>query len=209
MRRTEWSDLERALSLHAPLRMDAPSASKAAVALVFRERSAGLELLFIHRAEHPQDPWSGQMAFPGGRAEDGDGDLGLTAVRETAEEIGIDLARDARLLGSLDETRAMSRMRALDLTVTPFVFRLEREAEHALSSEVVGVHWVALDDLLGSRLRGLLDSPYQGYALKFPGFRVGDRTIWGLTYRMFANLQALLEESAERPRHTSLTPGGG
>jgi 8-oxo-dGTP pyrophosphatase MutT (NUDIX family) len=198
VQRTSWGDLERALAWREPARIVAAVASKAAVALVFRERPAGLELLFIHRAEHPQDPWSGQMAFPGGRAEDGDRDLELTAIRETAEEIGLDLARDARRLGSLDETRAMSRMRALDLTITPFVFRLEREAEPVLSAEVDGVHWIPLDDLLGSRFRELMDYPYQGYGLKFPCFRVRGRTIWGLTYRMFANLQTLLEEAAER-----------
>lgn len=208
MRRTGWADLERALALRLPARDAAPVGSKAAVALVFRERARDLELLFIHRAEHPQDPWSGQMAFPGGRAEQGDGELRSTAIRETAEETGIDLGRDARYLGTLDETRAVSRMRAVDLTITPFVFRLEREGEIVLSPEVTDVHWIPLDDLIGSRHRDLMDYPYAGPTLKFPCFRIAGQTIWGLTYRMFANLQALLEEAEERaapqrPMHRS------
>jgi 8-oxo-dGTP pyrophosphatase MutT (NUDIX family) len=39
---------------------------QAAVAMILREGGGGLEALFIKRAEHPLDPWSGHMAFPGG-----------------------------------------------------------------------------------------------------------------------------------------------
>ena len=196
MKPTGWSDLERALALRAPLRLDLQVSRKAAVALVFREGDSGLELLFIHRAEHPLDPWSGHMGFPGGRAEKDDSDLRETAIRETREEIGIDLARSGCSLGSLDEMRAMSRMRALDLTITPYVFRLDEHHAHVLSAEVTSVHWVPLDDLLGPLYRGLLDVSHGGENLSFPCFRVQGKTIWGLTYRMFSNLQALIEEGA-------------
>jgi 8-oxo-dGTP pyrophosphatase MutT (NUDIX family) len=197
MRRTGWGDLERALGLRPPVRLDAAAAGKAAVALTFREGPAGLELLFIHRAEHPQDPWSGQMAFPGGRSEQADADLERTAIRETAEEIGIDLARAGRLLGSLDETRAMSRLRALDLTITPFVFRLLATPVPELSAEVTSVHWIPLDDLLGSGYRELMDHTHDGQRLAFPCFRIQGKTIWGLTYRMFSSLQSLIEDATD------------
>lgn len=195
MTRTGWGDLERALGLRPPVRLDTAVARKAAVALTFREGPAGLELLFIHRAEHPQDPWSGQMAFPGGRSEQADADLERTAIRETAEEIGIDLARAGRSLGSLDEARALSRMRPLDLTITPFVFRLLAAPVPVLSSEVTSVHWIPLDDLLGSSYRELMDYTHDGQRLAFPCFRIQGKTIWGLTYRMFSNLQSLIEEA--------------
>lgn len=195
MRPIGWGDLERALGLRPPARLEGPLTSKAAVALMLRARPSGLELLFIHRAEHPQDPWSGQMAFPGGRSEKGDAGLERTAIRETAEEIGIDLARAGRPLGTLDETRVMTRMRALDLTVTPFVFRLAEAPEPVLSPEVTSVHWIPLDDLLGSGYRELMDYSHDGQRLLFPCFRVQGKTIWGLTYRMFSNLQSLVEES--------------
>jgi hypothetical protein len=64
-----------------------------------------------------------------------------------------------------------------------------------LSDEVTSVHWVPLDDLLGPLYRGLLDYSQGGEALSFPCFRVQGKTIWGLTYRMFSNLQSLIEEA--------------
>jgi len=195
VKRTDWGDLERALGLRPPVRLQGSVTRKAAVALTLREGENGLELLFIHRAEHPQDPWSGHMGFPGGRAEAGDLDLRQTAIRETAEEIGVDLERSAHDLGSLDETRAMSRMRALDLTITPFVFRLDEHHPHVLSLEVTSVYWIPLDDLLGSSYRELMNYTHEGQRLAFPCFRVQGKTIWGLTYRMFSNLQALIEEA--------------
>jgi len=146
-------------------------------------------VLFIRRAEHPQDPWSGQMAFPGGRAEPGDADLRATAVRETREEIGVDLARAADFLGSLDEVRAMARMRPMSLTITPFVFRLREPFEPALSDEVTSLHWLPLGELLGTARRSTMDYAHQGVSMQFPCLRVDELVIWGLTYRMFMSFQ--------------------
>jgi 8-oxo-dGTP pyrophosphatase MutT (NUDIX family) len=68
---------------------------EAAVALVLRTTPAGvIELLFIKRAERHDDPWSGQIALPGGRYDPDDESLEATAVRETFEEVSIDLRRD-------------------------------------------------------------------------------------------------------------------
>ena len=76
----------------------------AAIALVLRPSTVGEpELLMIKRAEFERDPWSGHVACPGGRMDPTDPDLEFTAVRETREETGIDLARDGRVLGTLDD----------------------------------------------------------------------------------------------------------
>lgn len=184
-----WDDVRAALLARAPVEVKDPAAARAAVALVLRDGPRGLEVLFIRRAEHPLDPWSGQVAFPGGRAEAGDPDLRATAVRETREEIGVDLDRAAESLGRLDEVRAVARMRPLNLTITPFVFRLRDPFLPALSDEVTSVHWLPLGDLLGTGRRSTFDYAHQGVSMQFPCLRVEELVIWGLTYRMFMGFQ--------------------
>ena len=183
-----WDDVRRALASRPSQPVAPAGASRAAVALILRDGAAGIELLFIRRADHPQDPWSGQMAFPGGRAEPGDAGLLATAVRETEEEIGLDLARAAEPLGALDEVRAMARMRPMDLTILPFVFRLAGTAELRIGPEVKSVHWISLGALLGTDLRSTMDYVDEGTSLRFPCLRVDEVVIWGLTYRMLLAL---------------------
>lgn len=194
--RSSWDDLRRALASRSPARLGEQVSERAAVALILRESGPGLEILFIRRAEHPEDPWSGQMAFPGGRAEAGDSDLTVTAVRETAEEVGVDLAEAGELLGALDEVRAMARGRPMDLAIAPFVFRLQQPAPMKPGPEVRSVHWIPLDELLGGRWRSTFEYVHQGARLELPCLRFEDLVIWGLTYRMFSSLQSLLDAAA-------------
>jgi len=191
--RVTWADVTQALASRAPTQVAEEVAHRAAVAVILREGAAGLEILFIRRAEHPGDPWSGQIAFPGGRAEPGDADLRVTAIRETAEEIGLDLVAHAEPLGALDEVRAMARMRPMNLAIAPFVFRLVGNSPDLnLSPEVYSVHWLPLEELLRPDRRSLMDYVHQGTALQFPCLRIEGLVIWGLTFRMFSSLEAVL-----------------
>jgi 8-oxo-dGTP pyrophosphatase MutT (NUDIX family) len=189
MERLGWDDVRRAVASRPPVRVDEEVGRRAAVALVLRDGPSGVELLFIRRADHPEDPWSGQMAFPGGRSEPGDVDLQATAVRETAEEIGVDLGHEAEYLGALDEVRAMARLRPVDLAISPFVFRLLGAAALSPNHEVRSIHWIRLDELVREERRSVMDYPVPGSTLQFPCLRVEDVVIWGLTYRMFMGLQ--------------------
>ena len=191
---TSWDDLSRALGGRAPLRVgtDAP---RAAVALVLRDGApGGIELLFIRRAEHEKDPWSGHMGFPGGRAEPGDAGLEATAVRETLEETGLDLADSGVRLGALDEVKALARGRPVDLVIAPFVFRLRRRLDGAPSHEVVSLHWLPLGQLLAPEARSTLQYQYEETVFELPCLRIDGLVIWGLTFRMFENLSLLLRD---------------
>ena len=76
--------------------------TRAAVAVVLGPTPEGLQLLFIERAQHPDDPWSGHIAFPGGRIEADDPSPRAAAERETLEEVGLDLS-NAEYWGRVDD----------------------------------------------------------------------------------------------------------
>ena len=97
---------------------DGPSA---AVAAVMRIGLAGAEMLFIERSSKKGDPWSGQMAFPGGRTAALDEHSLATAVRETKEELDLDLA-NLRPLGRLSDLEGGPRGTRQRLRVTPHLF---------------------------------------------------------------------------------------
>lgn len=190
----DFAQIRAALALRPATRVTEAVRSRAAVAIILKDGTDGLEALFIRRAEHPRDPWSGQVAFPGGRSEPGDADLAATARRETLEEIGLDLERSAELLGALDEVRAMARLRPMDLTIMPFVFRLREAVPAVLSPEVTSLHWLPLRALLDPAAVSTMEYVYESTTLRFPSLDVGGLVIWGLTYRMFTGLAERLRD---------------
>jgi 8-oxo-dGTP pyrophosphatase MutT (NUDIX family) len=190
----DFRQIRAALALRAAERVADAVRSRAAVAIILKEGADGLEALFIRRAEHPRDPWSGQVAFPGGRSEPRDTDLAETARRETLEEIGLDLATAAELLGPLDEVRAMARLRPMDLSIMPFVFRLREAVPTTLSPEVTSLHWLPLRALLDPAAASTTEYVHEAATLRFPSLDVGGLVIWGLTFRMFTSLAERLRE---------------
>jgi 8-oxo-dGTP pyrophosphatase MutT (NUDIX family) len=204
MASVSWDLVHDALRLREPARVAEPVATRAAVAAILRGTGENLELLFMRRAEQQDDPWSGHISFPGGRAEPGEEDPLQTAVRETQEETGIDLGRDAELLGPLDEIRAMARGRPVDLSIAPFVFRLLRSVTGTPNDEVVSLHWLSLAGLLDEECRSTMEFEHEGTTLEVPCLRIDELVIWGLTYRMFDNLRQLVEAAAAGPQ----TAGG-
>jgi 8-oxo-dGTP pyrophosphatase MutT (NUDIX family) len=173
---------------------EAPNAStrRAAVAAILRNAALGPELLFIRRAEHPNDPWSGHMAFPGGREEPGDGDLLATVVRETREEIALDLERSAALIGRLDELPAVARGRRTGLTIAPYVFELTGQVSLEGNYEVAEILWAPLAPLFRGELATTFPYEVAGQRVELPAHKVDGRLVWGLTHRMLEGLFQLL-----------------
>jgi len=171
---------------------DEPGVRKAAVALIFRGGHDGLpELLFIKRAEYPGDPWSGQVAFPGGREESGDHSLQETAARETREETGIDLAREGMVIGVLDDLRPRT-VRLPAVVVRPYVAVLERTEPLELSSEVALAFWIPFD-ALADKASWRDDMVFaRGVQINARVFRHEEHVIWGMTERILAQLLELV-----------------
>jgi len=173
----------------------APEARPAAVSLILHETVAGhrtgLEALFIKRAVMQGDPWSGQIALPGGRREPQDADLFATALRETKEETGIDLTRAARL-GVLDDL--YPRTPTLPpVVVRPFVFAVPSRPPTVTSVEVDHSFWIPLERLLAPGVRHEITLTIRGERRVFPAYDlgVGGEVIWGMTERI---LTPLLEQ---------------
>jgi 8-oxo-dGTP pyrophosphatase MutT (NUDIX family) len=176
--------IRAALATPPPQLLDVPDRPHAAVAVILRgsaDAGGGPELLLIERARREGDPWSGHMAFPGGRMEPGDRDPRAAAERETWEEVGITLA-GAELLGRLDDLPGRHAGRPLALVISAWVYHVESHGPLALSAEVEEALWVPLRSLLDPRHHVEYPTPWAGY----PGILVGtpDRhVVWGLTYR--------------------------
>lgn len=167
---------------------------RAAVALILREAHAGLELLFIRRAEFAGDPWSGQVAFPGGRHEPQDHSLVETAIRETHEELALDLALHGRLIGSLDDLHPRTPVLP-PIVVRPFVFALQANETFSLSREVADAFWVPIPVLGAPETSAESVVEVRGMRIRVPSFRHGPHVIWGMTERM---LRQLLEVVLDR-----------
>lgn len=175
----------------------AAEGASAAVAAIFRQGPRGPEVLFIERATRDGDPWSGHIAFPGGKRDAADAGLLDTALRETREEVGL----------SLDPSSLVVRFedfyaRTNGFQVAQFVFALAGDgAPLAPNREVAAVLWTPLATLARPENATTYTFSREGATLDLPAVRLGSRVLWGMTHRM---TQVLLESIAGDPEAAKL-----
>lgn len=174
-----------------------PGGREAAVALVVHKpRVHALEILFIERAVRQGDPWSGQMAFPGGRRDPSDADVLSTAVRETQEEVGLELEEP---IGRLDDVQGTPRLLDHRLVISAFVFEAPDRNQGPTSSEVQSTVWVPVPHLLDPASAVKFQFEHGDYSGRFPGVRFEGYTIWGLTYRILRQFFEVLQHELPLP----------
>ena len=156
----------------------------AAIALVLRPSDDGdSELLMIKRAEVERDPWSGHVACPGGRMDPTDRDLEHTAIRETWEETGIDLSRDGRILGTLDDITPRTPTLP-PIVIRPFIAVVRPDVTIVESPEVAEAFWVPMAAIREATSWGRGLVPIRGVGdREVDVFRHRQYTVWGLTHR--------------------------
>jgi 8-oxo-dGTP pyrophosphatase MutT (NUDIX family) len=182
------------LSSHTPTRVGTSANPQAAVAVVLREGVDGSEVLFIERAVREGDPWSGHMAFPGGRREPADDTAETVARRETLEEVGLELG-GAEYLGRLDDLMGNPRISS-NLVISAHAFHIEQLPSLVLDpAEVQDVLWFPLASL-HDESRWVEHAIPERPGMNFPGVLVGEserHVVWGLTYRFLDHFLDILE----------------
>ena len=155
----------------------------AAVAMILRKEDKP-EVLLIQRAERKGDPWSGQIAFPGGKSQPEDGNVRDTAIREAKEEVGIDLNEVGEFLGY----GAVTTTHTGTMNVVPTVFMLRGQADVMTNEEVASYKWAPLRELLSPNATTTYHLEFPGEAMELPAYSVGDYVVWGLTHRILNSL---------------------
>jgi 8-oxo-dGTP pyrophosphatase MutT (NUDIX family) len=170
------------LSGHSPLIQEPGQRGHAAVAMLIKEGTSSPEVLFIIRAEHDRDPWSGNIGFPGGRLNDANEPPQQAAIRETFEELSVDL-QAARYLGRLDDLFGAT----MPVLVSCFVYHVREPLTLNPNHEVAATFWTPLAKLLESDRHQRRNFYYRNKERNHPVVELLDPQqppLWGITYRL-------------------------
>lgn len=162
--------------------------ARASVAIVLRENQAhGFEALLIKRAERIGDPWSGDMAFPGGKMDPTDPSIFHTALREMNEEIGLE-SEKLKQLGRLSDQLTKTHSGLRPMIISPFIFELSQSSDFTLNHEVDEVVWVPLTHFTTPVNRKQMVWKIKGLKMNLPCYWFENKRVWGLTLRIIDEL---------------------
>lgn len=132
---------------------------------------------------------SGQVAFPGGKREEGDTDIIATALREAEEEVSINRTQ-VEVLSTLTELYIPPS----NFLVTPVIGITEQRPNFIPQErEVAGILEVPVKQLLDEKIKGIKEvTPREGVTFNTPYFDVDGHTVWGATAMMISELNAVL-----------------
>lgn len=180
------------ISNHQPQLRSEQSLMKAAVSIILRDGEQGTEFLLMQRAYHENDPWSGQMAFPGGKIEAGES-AKAAAMRETHEEVGIELT-EQDYVGRLDDLYGLKVDKQYSVHVACFVFKPQVEPTLKANYEVADIVWLPFAHLDNPKNAHDFYHP-KDQSVKMPAILINEdkhQILWGLSLRMLSFLYELL-----------------
>jgi len=178
---------------HVPSELSEESLIKASVAVILRDAEQGTEFLLMQRAKHNNDPWSGQMSFPGGKIDPQDDSAKAAAIRESYEEVGVRLTEED-YVGRLDDVYGFKIDGVYSVHVACFVFKVNRTLSLRANHEVAELVWLPISYLENP------DNSHDHYhsqtpSLKMPAVLIDknkDQILWGLTLRLLSMLYGLV-----------------
>jgi 8-oxo-dGTP pyrophosphatase MutT (NUDIX family) len=182
MKKLNLANIADCLAKQRPSILSPDDRGHAAVAMLLKEGSSSPEVLFIIRAEHDRDPWSGNIAFPGGRLNPGNESPQQAAERETFEELALDLGQ-AQYLGRLNDLYGA----AMPVLVSCFVYQLLEPANLKPNHEVAATFWCPLSKLLEPQRQQRRSFNFRGEDHTHPVIELLDTQqplLWGITYRL-------------------------
>ena len=158
--------------------------ANAAVILLLTPIGKDYEILFVKRVERINDPWSGQIAFPGGKIESSDRSLKDTAIREVFEETNIKI-KDENILGVLEIIKSEPKT---NITILPFIAKTEKKPDIQLNkNELDRFFWIPYERIEGSR--GTTDIGSK----KIPAYIFKKDIVWGVTYNILSTFEKIIE----------------
>jgi len=158
--------------------------TRASVAVILNFIDNKLSLFFIKRTENPGDSYSGHVAFPGGKMNRCDASSVDTALRETNEEIGVDLYEFGYLLGRLDDLKPLNP-NGPKFIVSPFVFILNKNIEIKINKmEVEEFMWIPFDYLADENNLRIRYKERSGQVIEDYVYSYEKYLIWGMTGRI-------------------------
>jgi len=167
-------------------RINHPSYTHAAVLIPLYKKGGKCHILFTKRTQQVKHH-KGQISFPGGVFDEGDGDFRKTALREAREEIGLN-ENDARIIGALDDIVTVT-----GFIVTPFVGLIPYPYPFQLSEiEIEELIEVPLSSLLDKQCFGERWIDDEGQKRLVYNYQYGEHAIWGATALMLKQLLELL-----------------
>jgi len=167
-----------------------PGRPAAVLVLLFPDDAGDARVVLIERPTEDGRHHSGEVSFPGGKAEPEDDDAVATALREAEEEVGLDAtAAGVRVIGLLDRLW----IPVSDFAVTPVLATTDRRPDlTAAPAEVVRIVEPRIATFLPDAPIAMAERTIRGWSLRYGHYEVDGLSVWGATARVLSQLGAIV-----------------